>query len=106
MKYPEANRMHKKMLALSRLCRARGNAEAPRRALGRAQCNDAYWHGVFGGLYLRHIRDTVWRNLAEAEGLLRGGEAPEGARCRSERPFPAARPRAPPGSSATRRASR
>jgi alpha-amylase len=75
VKYPEANRMHKKMLALSSLCRARGNAEAPRRALGRAQCNDAYWHGVFGGLYLRHIRDTVWRNLAEAEGLLRRGEA-------------------------------
>ena len=75
VKYPEANRMHKKMLALSRLCRARGNAEAPRRALGRAQCNDAYWHGVFGGLYLRHIRETVWRNLAEAEGLLRRDEA-------------------------------
>lgn len=75
VKYPEANRMHKKMMALSALCRARGNPEAPRRALGRAQCNDAYWHGVFGGLYLRHIRDTVWRNLADAEGLLRSGEA-------------------------------
>jgi 4-alpha-glucanotransferase len=74
VKYPEANRMHKKMLALSGLCRDRGNPEAARRALGRSQCNDAYWHGVFGGLYLRHIRDTVWRNLAEAEGLLRAGE--------------------------------
>lgn len=74
VKYPESNRMHKKMQALSSLCRERGNPEGPRRALGRAQCNDAYWHGVFGGLYLRHIRDTVWRNLAEAEGLLREGE--------------------------------
>jgi hypothetical protein len=74
VKYPESNRMHKKMLALSALCRERGNPEGPRQALGRAQCNDAYWHGVFGGLYLRHIRDTVWRNLAEAEGLLREGE--------------------------------
>jgi len=74
VKYPESNRMHKKMLALSQLCRERGDPEAPRRALGRAQCNDAYWHGVFGGLYLRHLRDTVWRNLAEAEGLLRAGE--------------------------------
>lgn len=75
VKYPESNRMHKKMLALSALCRERGNPEQPRRALGRAQCNDAYWHGVFGGLYLRHIRDTIWRNLAEAEGRLRSGEA-------------------------------
>jgi len=74
VKYPESNRMHKKMLALSALCRERGNPEGPRRAVGRAQCNDAYWHGVFGGLYLRHIRDTVWRNLAEAEGLLRKDE--------------------------------
>ena len=74
VKYPEANRMHKKMMALSDLCRARGNPKAPRQALGKAQCNDAYWHGVFGGLYLRHIRDTIWRNLAEAESLLRSGE--------------------------------
>jgi hypothetical protein len=75
VKYPESNRMHKKMNALSKLCRERGNPEDARRALGRAQCNDAYWHGVFGGLYLRHIRDTVWRNLSEAEGRLRAGES-------------------------------
>jgi 4-alpha-glucanotransferase len=74
VKYPEANRMHKKMLAVSGLCRDKGNPGEARRAVGRAQCNDAYWHGVFGGLYLRHLRDTVWRNLAEAEGLLRRGE--------------------------------
>lgn len=74
VKYPEANRMHKKMMVLSGLCRARGNPEGPRRSLGKAQCNDAYWHGVFGGLYLRHLRDTIWRNLAEAERELRGGE--------------------------------
>src|SRR5438876_357211 len=55
VKYPEANRMHKKMLALSALCRERGDPPAARRAIGRAQCNDAYWHGVFGGLYLPHL---------------------------------------------------
>src|SRR2546427_10640356 len=37
VKYPEANRMHKKMLALSALCRARGDPPAARRAIGRAQ---------------------------------------------------------------------
>jgi alpha-amylase len=74
VKYPEANRMHKKALALSSLCRARGDPPAARRAIGRAQCNDAYWHGVFGGLYLPHLRAAIWRNLALAEGELRRGE--------------------------------
>ena len=74
VKYPESNRMHKKMMALSALARRRGDPPAVRRAIGRAQCNDAYWHGVFGGLYLPHLRDAVWRNLAEAEAALREGE--------------------------------
>jgi hypothetical protein len=75
VKYPESNRMHKKMMALSALARARGDAPAVRRAIGRAQCNDAYWHGVFGGLYLPHLRDAIWRNLADAEAKLREGES-------------------------------
>jgi alpha-amylase len=75
VKYSESNRMHKKALALSRLCRERGNPPGPRRAIGRAQCNDAYWHGVFGGLYLPHLREAVWRELARAEAELRRGEA-------------------------------
>lgn len=74
VKYPEANRMHKKMCTLSRLCRAAGDPPAARRAIGRAQCNDAYWHGVFGGLYLPHLRDALWAELAAAEEELRAGE--------------------------------
>ncbi len=74
VKYSESNRMHKKALALSILCRERGNPPVARRAVGAAQCNDAYWHGVFGGLYLKHLRDAVWQNLAEAEEQLRTGE--------------------------------
>jgi len=74
VKYPESNRMHKKMLALSALCRERGDPVSARRALGRAQCNDVYWHGVFGGLYLPHLREAVWRELARAEAELRAGE--------------------------------
>jgi alpha-amylase len=73
-RYSESNRMHKKAQALSRLCRERGDPPAARRAVGMAQCNDPYWHGVFGGLYLRHLREAVWANLARAEGLLRDGE--------------------------------
>jgi alpha-amylase len=74
VKYPESNRMHKKMMALSALARRAGDPPAVRRAIGRAQCNDAYWHGVFGGLYLPHLRDAIWRNLAEAEAGLRRDE--------------------------------
>ncbi len=74
VKYSESNRMHKKMQALSSLCRELGDPPKARRAIGRAQCNDAYWHGVFGGLYLPHLRDAIWRNLAEAEAELRRGK--------------------------------
>ncbi len=74
VKYAESNRMHKKMLVLSSMCRERGDPPAARRAIGKAQCNDAYWHGVFGGLYLPFLRAEIWRNLAAAEAVLREGE--------------------------------
>jgi len=73
-RYAESNRMHQKAQLLSDICRAAGDPPEARRAIARAQCNDAYWHGVFGGLYLRHLRDSIWGNLALAEGLLRPGE--------------------------------
>jgi alpha-amylase len=69
--------MHKKMLALSALSRLRGDPPGARRAIGRAQCNDAYWHGLFGGLYLPFLRAEIWRNLAVAEEELRRGEGIE-----------------------------
>jgi hypothetical protein len=75
VRYAESNRAHKMMLALSALARERNAPEPVRRAIGRAQCNDAYWHGVFGGLYLPHLREGVWRNLAHAERLMRAGQA-------------------------------
>lgn len=74
IRYPESNRMHKLGLALSKLCRERGDPPEARTAIARAQCNDAYWHGVFGGVYLPHLRQAVWRELAVAEAILRRGE--------------------------------
>jgi hypothetical protein len=74
VRYPEANLMHKKMTSLSILCRDRGDPAEARLAIGRGQCNDAYWHGVFGGLYLPHLRQAVWRQLAIAESILRAKE--------------------------------
>jgi alpha-amylase len=41
----------------------------------RAQCNDAYWHGIFGGLYAPHLRTELWRNLIRAEAIADGQSA-------------------------------
>lgn len=71
LKYPEANHMHKRMLDVSeRVARAfPAGAEIPdaTRLVWRAQGNDAYWHGLFGGLYLNCLRHETYRNLIEAE---------------------------------------
>ncbi len=71
-RYPESNRLHKRMLrASARLARprqARGPAwRKARTHLWRAQCNCPYWHGVFGGLYLPHLRSAVYHELIAAE---------------------------------------
>jgi alpha-amylase len=87
-KYAEANLLHKKMLrAGTRLAAVplRRTESKPAREIAiardqllRAQCNDAYWHGVFGGLYAPHLRTELWRNLIRAElaadKLIPGGQ--------------------------------
>ena len=87
-KYAEANLLHKKMLrAGTRLAAVplRRTETKPAREIAiardqllRAQCNDAYWHGVFGGLYAPHLRTELWRNLIRAElaadKLIPGGQ--------------------------------
>jgi hypothetical protein len=77
-KYEESNLMHKKMLSVSdKLDRfeqehpdMRGAALPARERLYAGQCNCPYWHGVFGGLYLPHIRQAVYGNLIEADAAL------------------------------------
>jgi hypothetical protein len=72
-RYPESNWMHKRMLALSaRLADLpqRRYDPALRDVLYASQANDAYWHGLFGGLYLPHLRRGVWRNLLALERAL------------------------------------
>jgi hypothetical protein len=63
-RYPEANHMHKRMLYVSHRSIKSKKAKL---ALWRGQCSCAYWHGIFGGLYLPHLRDAVYRNLIEAD---------------------------------------
>lgn len=72
-RYPESNWMHKRMLGLS----ARYD-ELPKKSrtpemlelLFEAQANDAYWHGLFGGLYLPHLRRAIYRAIVKLEYLL------------------------------------
>ena len=67
-RYPEANRMHKRMLFVGRELGDEGG-EARTHYL-RSQCNCAYWHGIFGGLYLPHLRDAIYAELLKAERLI------------------------------------
>ncbi len=65
-KYPESNDLHKRMLLTAGRARRLRDEEA-RRLVFRAQGNDPYWHGVFGGLYLPHLRQAAYRHLIRAE---------------------------------------
>jgi hypothetical protein len=90
-KYPEANNMHKKMLLISDKIRKIERSEIQRiesspknkvekanelvlsRAkdeLWKGQCNCPYWHGVFGGLYLPHLRSAIYQHLIQAEKVV------------------------------------
>uniref|UniRef100_Q47IJ1 Alpha-amylase n=1 Tax=Dechloromonas aromatica (strain RCB) TaxID=159087 RepID=Q47IJ1_DECAR len=70
-RYPEANWMHKRMQGLSaRLGEIANPPQALVDELYRAQANDAYWHGLFGGLYLPHLRRAVWNNIIALEAEL------------------------------------
>ncbi|HEX9760839.1 MAG TPA: alpha-amylase/4-alpha-glucanotransferase domain-containing protein, partial [Candidatus Acidoferrales bacterium] len=84
-KYAESNLLHKKMLHVAgkvgRMAASARRGLPLRRALDdatthllRAQCNDAYWHGIFGGIYAPHLRTSLWRELIAAEKLADAAE--------------------------------
>ena len=75
-KYAESNRMHKQGIRVSADLEAAGSAlsaadrEKALDCVWQSQCNCGYWHGVFGGLYLPHLRFALYRNLIEAQKVL------------------------------------
>ncbi|HOZ49438.1 MAG TPA: DUF1926 domain-containing protein [Candidatus Hydrogenedentes bacterium] len=74
-KYEESNNLHKRMLSVSNRLEhfRRGDNGSIRQAeqlLHEGQCNCAYWHGVFGGLYLNHLRTAVYEKLIGADRVL------------------------------------
>lgn len=75
VKYPEVNLIHKRMLLVSEKVEAADNqghpkADEARRELYMAQCNCAYWHGLFGGVYLNYLRDALYERLIKAEAMV------------------------------------
>jgi len=100
VKYPESNWMQKKMLLVSNkifstfqnleASESSGNRkgtkfsvwpkgqdielpdwlEKARDELWKGQCNCAYWHGVFGGLYFPHLRRAIYTHLINAEKIV------------------------------------
>ncbi|MDR7518312.1 MAG: DUF1926 domain-containing protein [Armatimonadota bacterium] len=78
VKYPEINTLHKTMLRVSR--NVWRMPPGPRRDealdhLWQGQCNCPYWHGVFGGIYLGHIRSANYAHLIAAERIADAGRA-------------------------------
>ena len=82
VKYPDSDDMYSRMMAVSRRLEEAGRSasdgpatdrallEQARTELYRGQCNCSYWHGAFGGIYLPHLRNAVYRHLIRADNLL------------------------------------
>src|SRR5262249_13580505 len=95
VKYPETQEMYGRMLQVSRRLQEANSRRSKldielepnvvtsagateltaridqaRTELYRAQCNCAWWHGAFGGLYLPHLRNAVYQHLIAAENAL------------------------------------
>jgi len=81
VKYPEADEMYTRMMQVSERLKA-AEETSPRRdlvqhartELYRGQCNCAYWHGAFGGIYLPHLRNAIYNHLIAADNLLNQAE--------------------------------
>ena len=71
-RYREINDLHKQMLRIS--AKVQGMPEGPEKGqasdhLQRGQSNDCYWHGLFGGIYIVHMRLATLGHLVAAEDL-------------------------------------
>ncbi len=80
-RYPESNEMYARMVDISNrlaLLQAKPDLSDDHREmledavthLYRSQCNCSYWHGAFGGLYLPHLRNAVYKEMIQADTLM------------------------------------
>ena len=80
-RYREVNDLHKQMLRVSAAVDALPAGTVRDRALDhlyRGESNDCYWHGLFGGIYLVHLRMATLAELIAAEDLVLGDTAAAG----------------------------
>jgi hypothetical protein len=72
VKYREINDLHKQMLRVSDAVAAMPEGPEHERAVDHlyaGQSNDCYWHGLFGGIYISHMRLATFEHLIAAEDL-------------------------------------
>ena len=72
VKYREVNDLHKQMLRTSAKVEAMPPGADRALALDhlyQGQSNDCYWHGLFGGIYIAHMRSATYEHLIAAEDL-------------------------------------
>ncbi|MFH1847051.1 MAG: alpha-amylase/4-alpha-glucanotransferase domain-containing protein [Candidatus Omnitrophota bacterium] len=78
-KYPESDHMNKKMIYVSGKLKELKETvkeedhsiyKEAEKELFKGQCNCAYWHGVFGGLYLFHLRKAIYDHLIKSESFI------------------------------------
>jgi hypothetical protein len=72
VKYREINDLHKGMLRISEAVDAMDPDPLRDLALDhlyQGQSNDTYWHGLFGGIYIVHMRLATYEHLIAAEDL-------------------------------------
>ncbi len=67
VKYPESNFMHKLSLLNCKHC----TEEKEEENIMASQANDAYWHGVFGGVYISHLRNAIYKNILKTQRAIR-----------------------------------
>jgi alpha-amylase len=71
-RYREVNELHKQMLRVSEKVASMPVGQAVSQAvdhLYQGQSNDCYWHGLFGGIYIVHMRMATLGHLIAAEDL-------------------------------------
>ena len=81
-RYSEVNDLHKRMLRVSDKVDAMPPGPDRDRALDhlyQGQSNDCYWHGVFGGVYIVHMRMATLQHLIAAEDIADRAAAGAGA---------------------------
>ncbi len=86
VKYPESNLQRSKSFHVSSMVHKDlpEDLEA-KKSLWRSQCNCAYWHGLFGGVYLNYLRHANYSNMIRAEVAVDAAMHKEGEWVEGER---------------------